>query len=103
MSAQLDFVLGTATIVLPQYQIPLLVGAVAVKGVRALCNRRKNKNSAKVASNGNDGPSDSDGNVTLAWKNITCTLTDKHGKTRKLLDGMSGSARPGRSVPRLPF
>lgn len=84
-----DFILGAAIIALPPgQQIPLAIGTAVLKGVQNLRrkNRAKRVASSLVASD----------EVVLGWSNLSCTLTEKNGNERLLLDGLHGTALPGR-------
>ena len=90
----MDFLLGTALIVLPRaQQVPLVIGTLLVKGVQGLGKRRR----AKRAVKGGDGKAEGPQEVTLEWARLSCSLTDKKdGTKRMLLQDMAGSATPGR-------
>ena len=84
-----DFLLGAAIIALPPHQqIPLAIGTAVLKGVQNF--RRKNR-AKRVASSliVND-------EVVLSWSNLSCTLDEKNGSERILLDDLNGAALPGR-------
>ncbi|KAK9823842.1 hypothetical protein WJX72_005871 [[Myrmecia] bisecta] len=89
-----DFALGAAVIAAPQHQVPILAGGAAVKLVRLLRGRRKDARQAEDAARSSDGGAAEQ--VTLAWEHVSCSLTDKHGKTKEILKDLSGTARPGR-------
>lgn len=78
-------------------QVPLLVGTATAKALLALRDTRHHE--AVLAGNGDasdhaDAPPQEQ--VTLRWRNISCTLTSKHGEAKQLLSVTGASARPGR-------
>mmetsp|Transcript_13559 Transcript_13559/g.36688 ORF Transcript_13559/g.36688 Transcript_13559/m.36688 type:complete len:690 (-) Transcript_13559:688-2757(-) len=101
----LPFVLGTASVLSPpQIGLPIAVGSLGIKGVQnAIKNRRRCTMNTSVSGSPhgwaelNKGlPKDEQ--ICLEWNNITCTLNDKHHNNRKLLEGVSGQAKPGRLI-----
>lgn len=86
-----DFLLGAAIIALPpQHQIPLALGTAIVKGVTGLRHKKRlERAAASAAALATD-------EVTLEWSALTCTLSDKSGTERILLDGIQGKAESGR-------
>lgn len=89
-SGVLDFGLGAALIVAPQYKLPLSA-SVALLGIGRRLSRRKSadpdRHSPEQAG---------DVRVHLRWSDVTCTLTDKKGRRKTLLKGLAGHAKPGR-------
>lgn len=78
--------------------MPLLVGTTVLKGLQGWHQKHRAKRVATERSLlGLDGPSK---DVTLEWDELQCTLTDKEGKERRLLQDMRGSAQPGRCAAR---
>lgn len=90
----MDFLLGTALIVLPRaQQVPLVAATLLMKGVQGFGKRRRAKRAVKATDGKAEGPQE----VTLEWSRLSCSLTDrKAGTKRVLLQDMSGSATPGR-------
>ncbi|GAB4820462.1 hypothetical protein N2152v2_007508 [Parachlorella kessleri] len=88
----MEFVVGTLIIVCPkQVQVPLLLGTTILKGFQGWHHKRRMKRRGtdpNLAQNRKE--------VTLEWDSLECTLTDKQGWQRILLDNLQGSARPGR-------
>jgi ABC-type multidrug transport system ATPase subunit len=85
----LDFILGAAIIALPpQHQIPLAIGTAVVKGIKGL-HRKKRERIASSLTTATD-------EVELSWSELSCTLKEKDGKERILLDKLHGTASPGR-------
>lgn len=71
----MDFLLGTAIIVLPaQHQVPLALATAAFKGLQSLRQRSKMKRAASTAAN---LPAAASNEVALEWRDLTCTLNDK--------------------------
>ena len=74
-------------------QVPLLLGTTILKGFQGWRHKRRMKRRVtdpNLAQNRKE--------VTLEWDSLECTLTDKQGRQRILLDNLQGSARPGRWV-----
>ncbi|GJP74667.1 hypothetical protein CLOP_g5219 [Closterium sp. NIES-67] len=68
---------------------------VAVSAVGSLVRGGKKK--GKAVRHKSFVAGDPDRGVKLEWSSITCQLLDKKGnEVKKLLDGLNGSARPGR-------
>lgn len=100
-----DFLLGAAVIALPQYQIPVLYGSASIAILRSI--RRKRSKHRKAGSHaGNtivtDGRSTRQ-QVNLHFTNIRCSITNKKGVTKTILQNMSGEAKPGRCAVFLHF
>ncbi|KAL4458091.1 hypothetical protein ABPG75_012956 [Micractinium tetrahymenae] len=90
----MDFLLGTALIIPGPHQLPLTLGVAALKGLGVLRERRRLRRSA---SSGGSLSASASNEVMLEWRDLTCTLTDKKsGKKRLLLNGVAGTAAPGR-------
>ncbi len=73
--------------------MPLLLGTTILKGFQGWRHKRRMKRRGtdpNLAQNRKE--------VTLEWDSLECTLTDKQGWQRILLDNLQGSARPGRWV-----
>ena len=101
MGVPWDFLAGAAVIAMPQYQIPLLVGSASVKGVLAVRDSRRrhadsNDNGASANGTAAEGADGQPGQVTLRWRQLAATLTDKRGNTKELLSLSGSVARPGR-------
>ncbi|CAD7696795.1 unnamed protein product [Ostreobium quekettii] len=92
LAVMLDVLLGGAAIAVPQYQNPLLAASLLLKAIGAIRRRR-----APGVADG-DGRADgiAPGRVDLDWAELRLTLTLKDGSLKKILDGVSGSARAGR-------
>ncbi|KAK9792241.1 hypothetical protein WJX73_003742 [Symbiochloris irregularis] len=86
-----DFALGAALIILPQYKIPLAAGAATI----ALGKRLKERKSVEAKQKGSSSTSETE-KIELQWTELTCTITDKKGRSKTLLDGLQGQALPGR-------
>lgn len=83
-----------ASLVLPGQAVPTLAVTMAASAITAARRALKNRNKPSVATSPSITLSPTDP-VTLDWNNVTCTLTSKQS-SRKLLDAVSGSAKPGR-------
>ncbi|KAL4853430.1 ABC transporter G family member 7 [Chlorella vulgaris] len=93
---RMDFLVGTALIVLPaQHQVPLALATAAVKGLQGLRHRRKLRRAASSSGGMLEGGGLSE--VQLEWRDLTCTLAGKKGgSSRLLLNQVSGCAAAGR-------
>lgn len=91
MAAQLDFAVGAAVILLPQYGIPVFIGSTV--GKLLLKNKRKRHEQPGEISNNREKQQ-----VELQWSHIGCQLTTKKGETKQLLKDQSGVAKPERSA-----
>lgn len=83
-----------ASLVLPGQVVPTLAVTVTASAISAVRRALKHRKNASVSTSPSITVSPTDP-VILDWENVTCTLTSKKS-SRKLLDGVSGSARPGR-------
>lgn len=119
----IDFLLGTAVLVLPQGNLPLLAGIGAVKGAVALKRHLSNKKgaadeagtaaadaepaatAARALRPKTPTPGEGVPPVTLEWSNLSCHWSSKKQKkqqrkgepgSKQILFGLSGAARPGR-------
>ena len=88
-SGLVDFAVGAALITLPQFKVPLAVGAASL----TLVKRWKGNKSG--GENTGAGRAHS-GQVRLHWSDIVCSITSKKGAKKELLRGISGEATPGR-------
>lgn len=89
--ALVDFALGAALITLPQYKVPLAAGTAVI----ALGKRfNKRKSDTYRQRNSTDGSSSDE--IELLWSELTCTIVDKKGRSKTLLDGLQGQASSGR-------
>ena len=77
----------------PCSQVPLLVGTTVFKGLQGWRHKRRLKRKATESSLLQPRRE-----VVLEWDNLQCTLRDKQGKERQLLQEMQGCAKPGRCV-----
>lgn len=80
-------------------QVPLLAGTAIAKALLALKDTRHHE--AVLAGNGDSGGFEDAAapprqEVTLRWRNISCTLDTKRGDTKQILSLAGASARPGR-------
>jgi len=84
-----DFVLGAAFVLLPQqHQVPLVICSALIKGIQGIRKKQRAQNIANSRDAGDD--------VVLEWSQLTCTLEEKNGNERFLLQDIQGFARPGR-------
>lgn len=83
---------AAAAVIFPQQRAVIVVVGAVVSLLKSNKGNGDNQNEDKtVEMTGNIKP------VRLEWNDVTCTLTDKKGEeTRKILNGVSGSATPGR-------
>lgn len=79
-------------------QIPVLAGTAAVSVFRGLKNRHSKKREAATKSldNGSAGNGAAKQHVHMAFERVHCSITDKRGNTKTILDNVSGTAKPGR-------
>jgi hypothetical protein len=83
---------------MPLLQVPLLLGTTVLKGVQGWRRKRRLKRHATEFSLLQPRKE-----VTLEWDSLHCTLADKDGNERQLLQDMQGCAKPGRCAgSRLP-
>lgn len=77
-------------------QVPVAVGSASIGIIRHVLHkkkaRKKAKSSQELAEAGQKP-------VTLQWDHVSCTLTTKKGGVKKILQDVSGKAKPGRCVP----
>lgn len=102
----LSFLVGTACVVAPQFGVPAAAALTVVKAARngVKRGRRAAGEAAPKGVKGDEdkleknfetfeGPSQS---VVLQFDDLKCSITTKSGKTKQILKGISGTARPGR-------
>ena len=97
-SGTVDFLLGAAVIALPQYQIPVLLGTASISILRSIRRRRcKHRKSTPDPSNAavTDGGSTRQ-HVDLRFTDVRCSITNKTGVTKTILQNINGEAKPGR-------
>jgi ABC-type multidrug transport system ATPase subunit len=78
----------------PQAQLPLTLGAAALRAAAGALGRRRRRR--RAAGDGGAAPPPAAREVTLEWSHLSCFLAGPGGAERVLLDGLSGAARPGR-------
>lgn len=83
-----------ASLVLPGQAVPTIVVTAATSAFVAVRRRLKKRRLATVSTSPSLKLSPTDP-VTLEWAGVTCTLSKK-ATPRKLLDNVSGVAKPGR-------
>ena len=89
MAQKLEFALGAAVILTPQYGIPVFVATTVGKFVLTF-RKRKTRNSVQTEiSNGKQ-------QVSLQWSHVSCKITTKKGETKHLLRDQSAMAKPDR-------
>lgn len=88
----LEFLLGAASIAVPQYQAPLLGGFLLTKAVKAV--RRRGHDALPTPESATD--QGSPGKVDLAWSELTLRLDQKDGSVKRILDNVAGEAKAGR-------
>ena len=89
MAAKLDFALGAAVILVPQYGIPVFIGSSVGKFLlkKKYSNQRDSKHSTESLKKQQ---------VELQWSHLSCQLITKKGETKQLLKDQSGVAKPKR-------
>ena len=103
-SKMLPFVVGTTAIAAPQLGLPALAVVAAAKGIVGLRRRARrgkavdlsSKSVAKLEANYEELLTADVEPVTLQWSDVQCNLRVKGGAQRPILQGVTGSARPGR-------
>ena len=90
MAQKLEFAVGVAVILTPQYGIPVFVGSTIGK---FLLKSRKRKH---VASTEDSESSNGKQQVSLQWSHVSCSITTKKGETKQLLKDQSAVAKPNR-------
>ena len=90
MAQKLEFAVGAAVILTPQYGIPVFV-ATSVGKLVLTFRKRKTRNSPeqREISNGKQ-------QVSLQWSHVSCKITIKTGETKHLLKDQSALAKPDR-------
>ncbi|KAI8472919.1 MAG: P-loop containing nucleoside triphosphate hydrolase protein [Monoraphidium minutum] len=123
--SKLEFIVGSAVLLLPKGNLALLAGATAVRGAGALVqhvrNRRRRSEdgseddheveaAALLPPQGAGAGAAEDGRrpktavydankvppVELEWSDLSYDLTTKSGETKRILRGARGAAAPGR-------
>jgi len=90
MAQQLEFAVGAAVILAPQYGIPVFLASALGKLV---FKSRKHDAPGHL-----DERCDSNGKqrVSLQWSHISCSITTKKGEVKQLLQEQSAIAKPNR-------
>ena len=90
MAQQLEFAVGAAVILAPQYGIPVFLASAVGKLV--FKSRKRN------APGNLDESCDSNGKqqVRLQWSQVSCSITTKSGEVKQLLQEQSAIAKPNR-------
>ena len=90
MAQQLEFAVGAAVILAPQYGIPVFLASALGKLV--FKSRKRN------APGHIDKKCDSNGKqqVSLQWSHVSCSITSKSGEVKQLLQEQSAIAKPNR-------
>lgn len=89
----MEFLLGSASIVSSQFQLPLLAAYCGTKAVKAVVRRRRQETDDGILG------ADLENGVTLKWTDLHLTMeqrTPSRTTTRQILSGVSGTAHPGR-------
>lgn len=89
MAAKLDFALGAAVILMPQYGIPMFIGSSVGKFL--LKKQHSNQSASHQSIN-----SQKKQQVKLQWSHLSCQLTTKTGEIKHLLKDQSGIAKSKR-------
>ena len=90
MAQQLEFAVGAAVILMPQYGIPVFLASSIGKFVM-----KSRRSKAHVDP---DQTHDSNGKqqVRLQWSHVSCSITAKGGGVKQLLHNQSAVAKPNR-------
>lgn len=88
----MEFAVGAAVILTPQYGIPVFLATSIGKFVLKRCQRRAVKDLLQTeASNGKQ-------QVSLHWSHVSCKIVSDKGDTKHLLRDQTAVAEPNRSV-----
>ena len=90
MAQKLEFAIGAAVILTPQYGIPVFVATTVGRFVLTF-RKRKTRNSPVQTENSNGKQQ-----VSLQWSHVSCNITTKKGETKHLLRDQSAVAKPDR-------
>ena len=90
MAQKLEFAVGAAVILTPQYGIPVFVATTIGKLVLTCRNRKLRKSPVQTES------SNEKQQVSLQWSHVSCKITTKQGETKHLLRDQSAVAKPER-------
>ena len=90
MAQKLEFAVGVAVILTPQYGIPVFV-ASTVGRFQLKSRKRKHVPSTEDAESSNVKQQ-----VSLQWSHVSCSITTKKGETKQLLKDQSAVANPNR-------
>ena len=77
-------------------QVPGAVVSASIGIIRHVLHKKKAKKRAKSSEELAEAGRKS---VTLQWDHVSCALTTKKGGVKKILQVVSGEAKPGRYVP----
>ncbi|BDA42587.1 Protein white [Coccomyxa sp. Obi] len=95
----LDFILGAAVIALPQHQIPVLLGTASIALFRKI--KRKRSGHKKLGPDPGHASTVTTGGstrqqVNLQFTDVRCSITNKKGLKKTILNDITGTAKPGR-------
>lgn len=89
---KMEFAVGAAVILTPQYGIPVFLATSIGKFVLKRRQRRAVKGPMQTeTSNGKQ-------QVSLQWSHVSCKIVNDKGETKHLLRDQSAVAEPNRSV-----
>lgn len=89
---KVEFAVGAAVILTPQYGIPVFLATSIGKLVLKFRKRKALKDVLQTE--------DSSGkqNVSLQWSHVSCKIINNNGETKHLLKDQSAVAKPNRSI-----
>ena len=90
MAQKLEFAVGAAVILTPQYGIPVFVATTVGKFL--LTSRRRKTRNSPLETEVSDGKQQ----VSLQWSHVSCKITTKSGETKQLLRDQSAVAKSDR-------
>ena len=93
MAQKLEFAIGAAVILTPQYGVPVFVATTIGKFVLTIRKRKNRK--TPVQTEGSNGRQPS---CSLQWSHVSCKITTNKGETKHLLRDQSAVAKPDRCV-----
>ena len=90
MAQQLEFAVGAAVILAPQYGIPVFLASALGK----LVFKSRKRNAPGHLEERRE--SNSKQQVSLQWSHVSCSITAQNGETKQLLQEQSAIAKPNR-------
>lgn len=73
----------------------MAIGSASIGVIRHLIQKKKRRDGEERSRRLDEAGQKQ---VKLQWDSVSCTLTTKKGGTKKILQNVSGEAKPGRCV-----